>query len=422
MEPAPTSQDAQLSGGAYVSSGKFKCLFDHEDYVSYLIDGDEKHMSCLNGFVTVIAEKKEFDKEDYFAQQIQKRLPSEAHCYLHATLLFATSKERFTLSVEGLKRFQQIAHFSRNPNCINLFKSPTHMQAICMKRGVPLSGKTLRDTIVKYPLLKSTKVDTLIHFIGLCLTELSLGLKLMLDAHMFHGDIKLNNILFFPQPLKHKTTFRIIDFGKAQTKTHFIRKGYLALARPGLKKYATQDSSSPEHSLSSELRLWYNPLCLGLVLENTLRARFPRKYTKTKSVNSKQLAELFPQIDKYAFMFVIWQFASVVADVAIRKSLVELIVQCQLEIPAQFQGALAIIQSDSIHAKDHPFRQFMIGRGIMWFQSWYQIYAHVYNWTQKQRAKENAHIGRTSKRSARIGRTMQHMLHQLCPSTIRKPK
>ena len=412
---------SNLEGGAYISSGKFKCLFDHEDYIDYLQNKDEKRISCLDGFVAVIAEKKEFDKEEAFARKIKSALPAEAQCYINATLLFATSDTRYTLSPRGLVKFQQLADVSRNLNCMNLFKSPKQLQAICMKRGTPLSGKTILSTIAssQHPLNVPTQ------FIGTCLTELVLGLKLMLDAHMFHGDIKLNNILFFPNPSTHKTTFRIIDFGKSQTKSEFLERGYWALARPGLKiasQLQSSDSSTSLESgttLSSELRLWYNPLCLGIVLHHIhhiqqLQSKHSisdfnmsdeEKHLKASkfSLSKPLLEQLFPQIDKYAFMFVVWQFAHAVTNKDTRKTLIKLILTCRVQkVPPEFEKALSIIQSGP-DIKDHPFRKFMIKNGIVWFQSWYQIYAHVYNALSAHTSTET------------IAKTMKQLLHRLCP-------
>ena len=107
-----------FEGGEYLASGKFKCLFDNQDFVEYLRDKDGSKlgkMRCFRGKATIIAEEKEFNLEQAFAQSLQQSLSPPLLRLAYASMALIPNK-RYNLSEDGVTRFQKISRVS-SQNC-----------------------------------------------------------------------------------------------------------------------------------------------------------------------------------------------------------------------------------------------------------------------------------------------------------------
>ena len=388
-----------LQGGAYLASGKFKCLFDNSDFIQYFLDERGNSLGkvkCFNGQATVIAEKRELDKEQLFDTTLQERLNNTPMiCLAHATLALIP-KKRFTLSPEGVAIFKQVAKVS-SQNCQNLFSDPTHLQAVCMDQGIPLARSSVVQTICK-TLVSQHPVATLSSqqaapLVGQFLCHIALGLKVLLDAHILHGDIKVNNVLMYENPqlirryevecvpnapttqstnvVGRQLTFQLIDFGKSQTQERFLSGGHRVFAR-------------------KSMRAWYNPLCLGFELLNK-----DMQHSELK----RWMPELFQHIDKYAFMFVIWQLTQSSDELdeqgnywdaaTFNAELFRLIAECSAPLPSRIVAqALARVKQESWVTSSSDFREFMLNSDFVWFRSWEEIYLVVRKWAKKYNATQ----------------------------------
>jgi len=409
----------EFEGGGYLASGKFKCLFDNEDYVEYLSDDHGQkigNMRCFRGKATIIAEKAEFDSEQTFAQLLHKTMSPSMLCLAYATLALIPNK-RYNLSSGGVDAFRRISKVS-SQNCKDLFVKPTQLQAVCMDQGIPLSGSTVIQDI--WTQMKSVVTDSssgptcelVAPLISEYLCSTCLGLKVLQDSGILHGDIKANNILLYtvPQPIRRfeidpdasetstdvlgrRLRYQIIDFGKHQTLDQFVRGGFRAFTR-------------------KSMRAWYNPLCLGVHLmdketsgaanseqsgsdSDAFRQATIYKLTRGQEL-ARWLPELFQQIDKYAFMYILWQilYSSYTLgnkerqwdSNAFNKSLLTLIESCARPVPAPLDQALAraseepwIFQSD--------FRKHMVDHSFVWFCTWDEIYVRVRAWSKRWNRK-----------------------------------
>lgn len=440
-----------LQGGEYIASGKFKCLFDNRDYLSYLVVdasggvAGEDHLSCLDGFAAVIAESRELDKEQVFDELLRGALSKDATRMIYATMALLPSR-RYTLSPAAIARFAVLAAHSKQPNCMDLFKSPSKLQAVCMNRGTPLSGSDVIPTV--WASLSGSSVgpspELAAPLLGELLGDVALGLKVLLDADILHGDIKMNNVLLFqkPQPIRaweiepvdpakgvsarsekpvgQRAFFQIIDFGKHQTKAGFVKGGFRAFTR-------------------KNMRLWYNPLCLGLALADA--AHVPKASetvddasTGTGSSDlrrdgralrheelSRWLPEVFGQIDKYAFMYVVWQLGQSAAllgkqadgakwkSTEFFQSLLSLIQYCVAPFPDDLVERAANRVSLETQLHDHPFRKHMMTNKFMWFKSWPAIYRVVRSWSKYWNVPLTKKL---------IPRTMGELANNLCPGIL----
>lgn len=417
-----TSLDA-FQGGAYLASGKFKCLFDDEDFIEYFRDASGTKLgkkSCLRGQAVIIAEATELDNEQVFADLLRSKLLNGL-CLSHATMALIP-KKRYTLIPHGIAKFAQVAKYSKQPNCINLFKQPTKLQAVCMTRGIPLSGRTVIETTWKHHKqnVNSTKVPTpsqAATVLGEMLMSVSLGLKVLMDVGILHGDMKVNNVLMYrdPPPIRRheietsdgiepskmldpvgrQTSFQLIDFGKHQTLRRFVAGGFRAFTR-------------------TSMRLWYNPLCLGLSLfdQETASASLShdsnsaapsgtssgtaRKTTAqlTQPELSVWLPQLFQQIDKYALMFIIWQMADSARQLGTLKpsfetSLYDLILSCRAPLPDPVLDNAFHRVTEEAWVQKVAFRKFMLKHQLVWFVSWDRIYAAIYDWMKSWQPKSS---------------------------------
>ncbi len=406
-----------FEGGAYLASGKFKCLFDNQDFVEYLRDDQGSKigkMRCFRGKATIIAEKREFDSEQAFATTLAKTLSPALLRLAYATLALIPHK-RYTLSSTGVERFKQVSKVS-SQNCKALFEQPTNLQAVCMDQGIPLSGATiiqdLWTNVSNQPPNKVT-MDTSVLLLTEYLCNICAGLKLLLDADILHGDIKANNVLLYPNPqpirryelptdtadmkggkptdiVGRRLRYQVIDFGKHQTRTQFVKGGYRAFTR-------------------KSMRPWYNPLCLGVhLLHKESQELGERVLSESDSDSSKVrkevvsepmqeelqlwLPKLAQQMDKFAFMFILWQIAyssnvqgsrsKAWDSTAFNASLFELIEACVKSPPFILEQALERVQEEAwVHKSD--FRKYMLSRNFVWFATWDEIYAHVISWATK---------------------------------------
>lgn len=400
-----------FEGGEYLASGKFKCLFDNQDFVEYLRDKDGSKlgkMRCFRGKATIIAEEKEFNLEQAFAQSLQQSLSPPLLRLAYASLALIPNK-RYNLSEDGVTRFQKISRVS-SQNCKALFQNPTKLQAVCMDQGIPLSGATIISDIwshVSNTESKPTMVDAAL-LLSEYLCSVCVGLKLLLDANVLHGDIKANNVLLYPtpQPIRRyelasdhaagnatdvvgrRLRYQLIDFGKHQTRDKFLHGGYRAFTR-------------------QTMRPWYNPLCLGFYLldketaldvhdshngagsESNSDAIRESKYETTQEDLKVWLPKLFEQIDKYAFLYILWQIAyssNVVGAQskhwdanAFNTTLLALIQSCARPLPNVPKQALGRISGEAWLAKS-DFRKYMMENGFVWFTTWDEIYARVWLW------------------------------------------
>jgi hypothetical protein len=410
-----------FEGGAYIASGKFKCLFDNQDFVEYLRDKDGSNvgkMRCLRGKATIIAEEKEFNLEQAFARTLHQSLSPPLIRLAYAAFALIPNK-RYDLSEDGVQRFQQISRVSSQP-CKALFQNPTKLQVVCMSQGIPLSGATIIPDIWSHVATvqsKPTMVDSAL-LITEYLCNVCVGLKLLLDANLLHGDIKVNNVLLYPnpQPIRRyelpsdqqstlgeatdmigcRLRYQLIDFGKHQTRETFLGGGYRVFT-------------------SQTMRPWYNPLCLGFyLLDKEASLEVSKSSDAVKGLSHKNetidsnsetirnttyktkrqdlqvwLPKLFYQIDKYAFMYILWQtaYSSNVLHTqykewdatAFNSSLLALIQSCAQSLPNVAQQALKRISGEAWLAKS-IFRKYMMTNSFVWFTTWDEIYARVWVW------------------------------------------
>lgn len=382
-----------LQGGAYLSSGKFKCLFDNQDFVSYLRSSDGSSigkMRCFDGQATIIAEAKEFDREQAFVTVLKDTASPALFALAHASLALIPPK-RFDLSADGVAAFQKIGRVS-SQNCRDLFASPTKLQAVCMDQGTPLAGATVISDIWKA--VAASDVDMTMTQVAPLLTEylcnVCISLKLLLDLGIVHGDVKTNNVLLYPDPhpirryeltkevgeresptdvVGRRLRYRLIDFGKHQPLDRFLKGGFRAFTR-------------------RNMRAWYNPLPLGFAL---LDGDASASVLNNKELNI-WLPKLAMQIDKYAFMYILWELAysSNVqgsqskewdAD-AFSTSILNLIAACSRPAPRVPKQALDRVRRESWLEKV-DFRKYMLHNGFVWFTTWDEIYAQVWTWGSK---------------------------------------
>ena len=246
------------------------------------------------------------------------------------------------------------------------------------------------------------------------LCSVCVGLKLLLDANILHGDIKANNVLMYPAPqptrryelgldesndaatatdiVGRRLKYQVIDFGKHQTRERFYNGGYGAFT-------------------STTMRPWYNPLCLGFHLmnkESVPVAATPERptnasdsgsgglresaYTTTQADLKLWMPKLFGQIDKYAFMYILWQIAyssnvlgskhSAWDATKFNASLLDLIKSCAHPLPdTPNQALIRILKEKWLFESD--FRKYMIDNRLLWFSTWDEIYARVWTWGAK---------------------------------------
>ncbi len=423
-----------LSGGGHVSSGKFKCIFDNEDLIHYFTDegGQElsakhAHHKCMRGKAVIVSEAAEFDREQTFATTIQSRLPPRAMCLVIATMSLLPLK-RFTLSPKGVHYFAQLMKHSKQVNCAAMFQSPQKIQAVCMNQGVPLSGTTLLSTLWTHFGTASSTIPTsspraFAPFIGTLLTEVTLGLKLILDAKLLHGDVKLNNILLYPTPspirryeiqptqtsdtakdveaVGRRAQFQLIDFGRHQTLETFTQGGFRLFAR-------------------RTMRAWDNPLCLGLWLldmdgKSDLPTDLKTPYQWSNDELARWIPQIFQQMDKFAFMYIVWQLAYSIQIQYPRmyreftQSLYTLIVECGAPLPDPLlQEALARVKDEKWTTRSE-FRTLMMAEQLVWFGTWDQIYANVTKWIQRHDTPT------TTTTRPEHTKTMHSLANYLCP-------
>jgi hypothetical protein len=323
-----------------------------------------------------------------------------------------------------------------------------------MNQGTPLSGRDVIRTV--WASLSGSEKDPVPKLVAPLLGELlgdvALALKVLLDADILHGDIKMNNVLLFqkPQPIRaweldpvdltkgvdvrgeapvgQRAFFQVIDFGKYQTKAGFARGGFRSFTR-------------------KSMRLWYNPICLGIVLLDS--AYLPDSdgssstsgHGRSGSATSSDLRragrgvaheeldrwlpKVFGQMDKYAFMYLIWQLGQsgaslgkgddgVSKDVAWQstdffQSLVSLIQHCVAPFPDTLLLQAADRASQEMQLHDHPFRKHMMTHNFMWFKSWTTIYHNVRAWSKYWNVPLTKKL---------LPRTLGDLANDLCPGVL----
>ena len=418
-----------FEGGAYIASGTFKCLFDHDDKIQFVDreNGDVfREMRCGQGNVVIISEKEEFDKEESFSKILLPTFDKRTICLPLALYFFLQSgTPRYTLSEDGIESFRKIANQKSSTNCKKLFQKPRTLQAVCLAQGVPLTGDELVFIIwSKFGKGKDFTPTKFAPLLAEYLTNVALGLKVLLDVELCHADVKTNNVLLFerPRPIRRyeiepntiklegeldqvgrRAYYQLVDFGKYKTKQNFIEGQFRAFTR-------------------KSIRLWYNPLCLGLyLLDQSSEIDAPQLSVSSSEYRSnwkpllnqtyqRWITPLFDQMDKYAFMWLIWEAAKSLHKVEQEKletSLYQLIQDCALPLPDPILEQAAKRLNQETWLKDHPFRIFMLERQLFWFGSWAFIYRRIFTWSRRHNRKRTKIL---------IPETIEQLASYLCPS------